>query len=359
MNGDCFHGAIVPHFLRSLQRHPLVAAAAAAALLAAVAAATGSGAGGTFRTTDTRLCGFPLEVTVRDDAPVDRSAPTVLRFELTGPRTITIRNGSTGKRATLRSSGTYAVDTTTGNVSFGGHQVWFWATGTRVPFMTTDGRGTFLAPEFVLSAQGSRARVIDPCALVAAPASTLPRRTKAPWGLPASALGQIRRAGLVPVLGALLRHDHAHLDVIVNGRKVVVPGGVGLVEPVDRGPCPQGPQSSGDCATRHGYFAAVANSPLHTHASSGIIHIESDRLRAFTLGEFFDEWGVRLDSRCVGGYCTGGGSELRVYLDGRRVAGSPRRVELSRHREIAVVFGGAGAFRSVPARYAGAWPEAG
>ena len=76
------------------------------------------------------------------------------------------------------------------------------------------------------------------------------------------------------------------------------------------------------------------------------------------LGEFFDEWGVRLDSSCVGGYCTGGGRELRVFVDGRRT-GDPRSIVLANRQEIAVVFGSRAAFRSVPSTYRGGWPGAG
>jgi hypothetical protein len=101
--------------------------------------------------------------------------------------------------------------------------------------------------------------------------------TRAPWPLPAYALSQIDYAGLTPVLGNLTRHDHAHLDVIVDGRKVTVPAGVGQAEPVDGGPCPRNPTPVGDCASGHVFAARVANSPLHTHSTSGIIHVESDR----------------------------------------------------------------------------------
>jgi hypothetical protein len=41
-----------------------------------------------------------------------------------------------------------------------------------------------------------------------------------------------------PFVGFLLRHDHAHLDLVVNGGKLKVPAGVGLAGPVDRGPVP-------------------------------------------------------------------------------------------------------------------------
>jgi hypothetical protein len=178
--------------------------------------------------------------------------------------------------------------------------------------------------------------------------------------LPAFALRQIAYARLMPVTGTLTRHDHVHLDLIVNGKRITVPAGVGMAGPVDRGPgpCPPPPESRsiGDCGPGHFFTARIATSPLHTHTSSGIIHIESDRQRTFTLGAIFDEWGVRFDSSCIGGYCTGNGKELRVFVDGKRVSGDPRSVVLADRQEIAVVFAGSGGFRSVPFTYAKRWP---
>ena len=184
------------------------------------------------------------------------------------------------------------------------------------------------------------------------------RPTHAPWRLPAYALSRIADAGLTPLLGRLVRHDHVHLDVVVNGRKVTVPAGVGLAEPVDGGPCPAGSQLQGDCVTHHIYAAAVANSPLHTHSASGLIHVEPDRPGTYTLGQFFDEWGVRLDSRCIGGYCAGKGKELRAYLDGHRIGGDPRRIVLGNRQEIALIFGSQGDFADIPT-YRGGWPGLG
>jgi hypothetical protein len=102
----------------------------------------------------------------------------------------------------------------------------------------------------------------------------------------------------------------------------------------------------------------VAISPIHTHTSSGIIHIEPDRAGAYTLGQFFDEWGVRFTSSCLGAYCTGGGRGFRAYVDGKPVT-SPRAVVLRNRQEIALVYCGRGAFGSVPRRYTGGWPGVG
>jgi hypothetical protein len=325
-----------------------VAALAAGVALGRAPAAT------VFHAVDTQLCPFPLDVKIVTRNEPGQVETAALRFTFAGPTTITLRNGATGRSAVLTSTGSHTVDTRSGSVTFRGHHVWAWSTGNRVPYLQTDGTGTLRAPAFVLVPGSTTARVVDPCALVAKPPpSTRPSRTPAPWGLPAYALSRIASSGLKPLFGSVIRHDHVHLDVIVDGRKVEIPAGVGMAEPADRGPCPSGLGTSGDCATGESFFGAVANSPLHTHSSSGLLHIESDRQHRFRLGEFFDEWGVRFNARCIGGYC--GAGELRVFVDGRRQSGDPRRIVLGNHQEIAVVFGRGHA----PKRYRGVWPGAG
>ena len=49
--------------------------------------------------------------------------------------------------------------------------------------------------------------------------------------------------------------------------------------------------------------AAPCISPLHTHFVDGVLHTELKENQFNTLGEFFTEWDVRLNRRCVGGYC--------------------------------------------------------
>lgn len=110
-------------------------------------------------------------------------------------------------------------------------------------------------------------------------------------------------AGLdpLPVEGSVL-HIHAHLDVYYQGKPVVVPRGLGI-----------GPGDS--------FF-----SELHTHDSSGVVHVESPVRKNFTLGEFFKEWGVSLDG-------------AMVYFDGKAPGIAPADVVLEDHDEIVVVFG--------------------
>jgi hypothetical protein len=179
-----------------------------------------------------------------------------------------------------------------------------------------------------------------------------------PWPAPApSAVAAGVRAAGLPLLaapGQVVRFA-VHLDVIVDGKPVTIPAGIGQVEPVDRGPgpCPDPPESLtiGDCAPGHYVTADIAASQLQTHTSSGILHLQAERPGELRLGQFFEEWGVRFDRNCLGAYCAGAGKQLRVYVNGKRRRGDPRRLALRDGQEIAVVFGGPGAFRSVPVRY--------
>jgi hypothetical protein len=151
-----------------------------------------------------------------------------------------------------------------------------------------------------------------PAATAALPLSTAP----APWPAPADVLPHIEAAGL-PALGGeqLAYHVHAHLDVVVNGSAEPVPANIGID------------------------YQRQRISPLHTHDATGIIHIEAAAPATFTLGQFFTEWGVRLDASCVGGYCNSATQPVRVYVNGKPAAGDPRAIALTAHEEIAIVIG--------------------
>jgi hypothetical protein len=108
-------------------------------------------------------------------------------------------------------------------------------------------------------------------------------------------------------------HIHQHLDIYVNGKHVDVPGQIGIYD---------------------GQFLTE----LHTHDTSGVLHVESPKKREFSLGEFFGVWGVRLTSTCVGGYCKPQ-TPWRMYLNGSPYPGDPSTLVLKRHQEIAIVIG--------------------
>jgi hypothetical protein len=55
---------------------------------------------------------------------------------------------------------------------------------------------------------------------------------------------------------------------------------------------------------------------LHTHDTTGLIHIESTDIRTFTLGQFFDVWGVTFNENCIMDRCNDKFNKVRMYVDG-------------------------------------------
>jgi hypothetical protein len=101
-----------------------------------------------------------------------------------------------------------------------------------------------------------------------------------------------------------------------------------------------------------GIDPAVGFAPLHTHDSSGVIHVESPTVRTYTLGQFFAVWGVRFTPSCLGGYCAGGGRRLRLYVNGAAYQGDPTTLPLGSHQELVVAFGTAPQLPSpIPSAY--------
>jgi hypothetical protein len=62
-------------------------------------------------------------------------------------------------------------------------------------------------------------------------------------------------------------------------------------------------------------------------------------VRTFTLGQFFDVWGLRFSSHCLGGYCAHGQKSVMVWVNGKRLKTDPRAVVLKSHQSIVVAYG--------------------
>jgi len=125
--------------------------------------------------------------------------------------------------------------------------------------------------------------------------------------------------------GRVVVRGLAHLDVFADGRRVPVPGGIG-VRPT--------------CA----YW-------LRTTRDDGIVTIASPERRTFTLGDLFDIWGAPLSRRRVLAFAVGPDRPVRVFVNGRRVTGDPRATRITGGREIALVIGRPPA--RVPSRFPG------
>jgi hypothetical protein len=158
------------------------------------------------------------------------------------------------------------------------------------------------------------------------------------WPAPADPMERTVQAGLKPQPKEFMsNHAHAHLDVFVDGKPVIVPSGIGIDTEnpgVKRFDEPDGSFAYGGIDLCN----EACISPLHTHDASGVIHTESASPEPNTLGELFTEWGVALDASCVATFCTPA-TEVAIYVDGELVSGDPAAIQLTDRREIAIVIG--------------------
>lgn len=119
--------------------------------------------------------------------------------------------------------------------------------------------------------------------------------------------------------GAL--HIHQYLDLYINGQRVNANPGVGIVD------------------------AQNCLYPLHVHdKEANIIHNESDQQTvSFTLGQFFDVWGVKLSTSQVGGYQVDSTHKLVIKLIDQNgvvttYTGNPHNIPLTEHQTIYVLY---------------------
>ena len=140
----------------------------------------------------------------------------------------------------------------------------------------------------------------------------------APWGANNDqVLERMKLISLPPFLDqtGVGEHHHVRLFLYVHGDPVQVPADVAVVN-------------------------QVPVSPLHTHATDGLIHVEtSDPTYTGEIGQFFDVWGLRLSTDCLGAYCAQGQDSLRAYVDGRPFTGDPRTIPLADQSAVVLVFG--------------------
>lgn len=179
--------------------------------------------------------------------------------------------------------------------------------------------------------------------------AAVPSKGAAPWPAPPNPLALTRKAGLTPETHEFVfLHVHSHLDVFVNAKQVTVPAAIGIniKDPaVKRFPLENGTIAYGGISPP---CAQPCISPLHTHDTSGILHTEAKENQFNNLGEFFTEWNVRLDRKCVGGYCKPV-APFTIYIDGDPYSGDPRKIKLEDRKEIAIVIGTPPA--SIPSKF--------
>jgi hypothetical protein len=106
---------------------------------------------------------------------------------------------------------------------------------------------------------------------------------------------RIKQLGLPPV-GKEQYHTHALLHIYNDGLLIPIAPNIGI----DR--------------------AKKAYSSVHTHDSTGIVHMESKVPHKFKLGDFFVIWGVRFGDASLGSLVNKGDKQVRVYVNGKQIS---------------------------------------
>ena len=134
--------------------------------------------------------------------------------------------------------------------------------------------------------------------------------TGAPTAVPATALFPA-----VPCESAekLTYHVHARLRIYNGGQPITVPQGIGI--------------------------EATCIYWLHTHDTSGLIHVEAPGRRDFVLRQFFGVWGQPLDSTHVLNLAADTPRSVKAWLDGKEWMDDPGTIPLQDGYDIVLAFG--------------------
>ncbi|MDP9489279.1 MAG: hypothetical protein M3P28_03640 [Thermoproteota archaeon] len=92
----------------------------------------------------------------------------------------------------------------------------------------------------------------------------------------------------------MLMHNHVSLNVTVEGKPIIVPSTIGITQ--------TGIFADPSLFADHSLdeYGMEGMSPLHTHDSSGLIHVESNTVRNYILGDFLKIWkGLNIDGKNV------------------------------------------------------------
>jgi hypothetical protein len=142
----------------------------------------------------------------------------------------------------------------------------------------------------------------------------------APWKPEYSFLAQRLAAFNFPQQTDVGYHVHAQLNIYVNGKQTPVPANIGI-----------DPQ---------GRFI----SPIHTHDTSGVVHMESAKFYPFTLAEFMNVWGVFWTNNQLGAYKAGdGGNVLQLWVNGKQIS-DPVHYKMKAHDVMILGYGKPGSF---------------
>ncbi len=113
-----------------------------------------------------------------------------------------------------------------------------------------------------------------------------------------------------PQAPPIIMHIHPTLTIAIDGLRVTIPQNVGIDPPLWKY---HDLDSYGMKMPNMASMTGMA--PLHTHDSSGVIHVESTQIRDYTLGEFFDVWGVTFSDSCIMDKCNDGTHTVKMFVN--------------------------------------------
>lgn len=117
--------------------------------------------------------------------------------------------------------------------------------------------------------------------------------------------------------GGIVLHWHPRLAVTIDDQTVTIPANIGI-DPdlwMDHTLDRYGMQAMPS-------MGMMGMATLHTHDTSGEIHLESSVVRDYTLGDFFRIWGQTFDGQQVLGHSAVPGHQVRMAIDGTEQAPS-------------------------------------
>jgi len=110
-------------------------------------------------------------------------------------------------------------------------------------------------------------------------------------------------------------HIHSHLAIYDAGQPLTLPQGIGI-------------DQKDNCL----YW-------LHTHDTSGVIHIESPSEKQYHLGNFLDIWGRAVDNTFFVTHAIAPGHSVRAYVGKDLASGNPQDILLTPHKLITLEYG--------------------
>jgi hypothetical protein len=107
-------------------------------------------------------------------------------------------------------------------------------------------------------------------------------------------------------------HIHAMISIYRNGTRLALPKNIGR---------------------------SACNYDMHTHDGTGVIHVETATLKAFTLGQFFSLWGQTLGPAEVAGLPDAPTFYVVQNEQITKITENPDDITLEGHKEIVIVTG--------------------